>query len=324
MKAVLINDDKSLSWTNVPDLVLKDNQVLIEVHASSINRADLLQREGSYPPPPGCPIWPGLEVAGVIKEVGKNTSKYKVGDKVCALLGGGGYAEYVAVEEDTVLPMPKNLSYEEASAIPEVYATAFLNLFYVGEAKEGETLLMNAGASGLASAVIPMAKAFGMYVITTVRGQDVAEKVKYLNADVVVDTEKEDIAEVLKKQAELGHPVNVAIDCLGGPRVNDCLKQVARGCRWIQIATLAGDMSNIDFRNIFVKNIRIIGSTLRSKTPEQKNDILYKLVEKIWPKFESGEIKIKIHKILPIEEAEEAHAILYRNENVGKVILKVK
>lgn len=324
MKAVLINDDKSLSWTDVPDLVLKDNQVLIEVYASSINRADLLQREGSYPPPPGCPIWPGLEVAGVIKAVGKDTHRYKVGDKVCALLGGGGYAEYVTVEEDTVLPMPKNLSFEEASAIPEVYATAYLNLFYVGEAKEGETLFMNAAASGLASAIIPMAKAFGMYVITTVRGQDVAEKVKYLNADVVVDTEKEDIEEVLKEQASLGHPVNVAIDCLGGPRVNDCLKHVARGCRWIQIATLAGDMSNIDFRNIFVKNIRIIGSTLRSKTPEQKNEILYQLVDKIWPKFESGEIKIKIHKVLPISKAEEAHDILYRNENVGKVILKVK
>jgi len=124
MKAILINDDKSLSWSEVDYPVLNDNQVIIEVHAASINRADLLQREGNYPPPPGCPAWPGLEVAGIVKEIGKNTSKFQVGDKVCALLGGGGYAEFVAVEEDTALPMPNNMSFEEASAIPEVYATA--------------------------------------------------------------------------------------------------------------------------------------------------------------------------------------------------------
>ena len=156
MKAIVINkENQSLSYTNVPNPVLKDGEVLIEVYASALNRADLLQREGSYPPPPGCPEWPGLEVAGVIKEITPSVTKFKVGDKVCALLGGGGYAEYVAVTEDMVMPIPKGLSFEEASAIPEVYMTAYLNLFYVGNAKAGETLLMNAGASGLASAVIP-------------------------------------------------------------------------------------------------------------------------------------------------------------------------
>jgi len=298
--------------------------VLIEVHAAALNRADLLQREGNYPPPPGCPEWPGLEVAGVIKEVAKGVTKWKAGDKVCALLGGGGYAEYVTVPAEMVMPMPRGLSYAEAAAIPEVYMTAYLNLFYVGNAKKGETLLMNAGASGLASAVIPMAKAFGLRVITTVLGEEKVKEVEYLHADRVVDTTKEDIAEVLKEEEQNGTPVNVAIDCLAGEKLGECLKYVARGCRWIQIATLAGDISAVDFRNIFVKNIRIIGSTLRSKTPEEKGLLLSELVEKTWSKFESGEIKVKIHKTFPLEKADEAQQVLYRGENVGKVVLIVK
>ena len=223
-----------------------------------------------------------------------------------------------------VLSKPKALTFEEASAIPEVYATAYLNLFYVGKAKKGETLLMNAGASGLASAVIPMAKAFGLRVITTVRGEHMVKQIAYLNADVVVDTTKEDIAEVLKNEKEKGHPVDIAIDCLGGDVLGKCLTHVNQGCRWIQIATLAGDISPVDFRNIYVKNINIIGSTLRNKTPNQKGTLLRRLQTKTWPKFENGEMKVKIHKILPIEEADEAQQILYRNENVGKVVLKVK
>ena len=325
MKAIVINKkDKSLSYTVVPDPVTKDGELLIEVHAAAINRADLLQREGTYPPPAGCPDYPGLEVSGIVKEITPSVKKYKVGDKVCALLGGGGYAEYVAITEDMVMPMPKNLSFEEAAAIPEVYMTAYLNLFHVGNAKKGETLLMNAGASGLASAVIPMAKAFGLRVITTVLGAEKVKEVAYLNADIVVDTTTEDIAEVLKREEINGRPVNLAIDCLGGEVLGKCLKYVARGCRWIQIATLAGDISPIDFRNIYVKNIRIIGSTLRSKTPEEKGRLLSELVEKTWSKFEDGEIKVCIYKTLPIEEADEAQRILYRGENVGKVVLTLK
>ncbi len=325
MKAIVINkQDQSLSYTDVENPVLKDGEVIIEVYAAALNRADLLQREGNYPPPPGCPEWPGLEVAGIIKEVAPNVTKWKVGDKVCALLGGGGYAEYVAVPADMVMPMPKGLSYVEAAAIPEVYMTAYLNLFYVGQAKAGETLLMNAGASGLASAVIPMAKAFGLRVITTVLGQDKVKEVAYLNADRVVDTTTEDIAEVLKEEEKNGRPVNIAIDCLAGEKLGECLKYVARGCRWIQIASLAGDMSAVDFRNIFVKNIRIIGSTLRSKTPEEKGILLNELVEKTWCKFESGAIKLKICKTFPIEQADDAQQVLYRGENVGKVVLIVK
>ena len=325
MKAVVIKKQtQELSYEEVDDPVLKAGEVLIETHAAAINRADLLQREGSYPPPTGCPEWPGLEVSGVVKVVGEGCKKWKIGDKVCALLGGGGYAEYVAAPENMVLPMPKGLSFAEAAAIPEVYMTAYLNLFHVGQAKAGETLLMNAGASGLASAVIPMAKAFGLRVITTVLGAKKAEEVAYLHADRVVDATKEDIAEVLKSEEANGTPVNLAIDCLAGETLGRCLKYVARGCRWIQIASLAGDISAVDFKNIYVKNIRIIGSTLRSKTPEEKGELLSELTQKTWGKFESGEIKVKIYKTFPIERADEAQQVLYRGENVGKVVLIVK
>ncbi len=325
MKAIVINNaDHSLSYKDVDHPILKNGEVLIEVHAAALNRADLLQREGNYPPPPGCPEWPGLEVAGVIKEVAQGVTQWKAGDKVCALLGGGGYAEYVTVPEEMVMPVPRGLSYAEAAAIPEVYMTAYLNLFHVGQAKAGETLLMNAGASGLASAVIPMAKAFGLRVITTVLGEEKVKEVAYLNADRIVDTTKEDIAEVLKTEEQNGTPVNIAIDCLGGEVLGKCLKYVARGCRWIQIATLAGDISAVDFRNIYAKNIRIIGSTLRSKTPEEKGQLLSELAEKTWSKFESGEIKVKIYKTFPLEQADEAQQVLYRGENVGKVVLIVR
>ena len=325
MKAIVIDKQThELSYEEVADPVLKAGEVLIETHAAAINRADLLQREGSYPPPPGCPEWPGLEVSGVVKAVGEGCKKWKIGDKVCALLGGGGYAEYVAAPENMVMPIPKGLSFAEAAAIPEVYMTAYLNLFHVGQAKAGETLLMNAGASGLASAVIPMAKAFGLRVITTVLGAKKAEEVEYLHADRVVDTTKEDIAEVLKKEEENGTPVNLAIDCLAGEALGRCLKYVARGCRWIQIASLAGDISAVDFKNIYVKNIRIIGSTLRSKTPEEKGRLLKELTQKTWKKFESGEIKVKVYKTFPVERADEAQQVLYRGENVGKVVLIVK
>ena len=324
MKAVLIHDDKSLHFENVPDPVIKEDEVLVKVSAAALNRADLLQREGNYPPPPGCPDWMGLEIAGEIVEMGDKVSTlsdWKLGDKVCALLGGGGYAEYVAVKYDMIMPIPKGCSMVEAAAIPEAFATAYLNLFWEGNIKSGDTLLMHAGASGLASVIIPMAKAFGVRVITTVLSDEIANSIKHLNADVVVNTSKEDISEVLKEQLEQGHPVTVAIDCLGGEIMGKCLHYLEHGARWIMIATLAGDFTQIDMRNIYVRNVRIVGSTLRSRKPEVKAQILAKLVEEIWPKVESGEVKPTIYKTLPITEAEEAHDILYRGENVGKVVL---
>ncbi|MBE6999083.1 MAG: NAD(P)H-quinone oxidoreductase [Ruminococcaceae bacterium] len=326
MKAILVQDDRSLVWADVPDPVTGAEDCLVKIEAAALNRADLMQREGDYPPPPGCPEWMGLEIAGTIVEVGPEAavkSNWKVGDKVCALLGGGGYAEYANVKYDMLMPVPKNCTMVEAAAIPEAFATAYLNLFMEGGLKPGNTLLMNAGASGLASVVIPMAKAFGARVITTVLSDEIAASIAHLKADVVVNTRKTDIVEVLKKELADGHGVDVAIDCLGGDVMGKCIHFLTHGARWIMIAALAGVKTEIDLKNIYVRNVRIIGSTLRSRTPAVKAQILAELVEKVWPKVESGEVKPTIYKVLPITEAEAAHDILYRGENVGKVVLTV-
>ncbi len=327
MKAILINDDRSLRWDDVPNPVIKPEEVLVEIHAAALNRADLMQREGDYPPPPGCPEWMGLEIAGIIVEMGttaKEKSNWKVGDQVCALLGGGGYAEYAAVKYDMLMPVPAGCSMEEAAAIPEAFATAYLNLFMEGNIKPGNTLLMNAGASGLASVIIPMAKAFGIRVITTVLSDEIAKSIQHLHADVVVNTSEESIVEVLRQQLDAGKGVDVAIDCLGGEIMGQCLQFLTHGARWIMIAALAGQKTEIDLKNIYVRNVRIVGSTLRSKPPEVKAHILSELVKQVFPKIESGEVKPTIHAVLPITEAESAHDILYKGQNVGKVVLKVK
>lgn len=326
MKAILVNDDRSLRWDNVPDPILGTDDCLVKIEAAALNRADLMQREGDYPPPAGCPEWMGLEIAGTIVEIAdgaKEKSNWKIGDKVCALLGGGGYAEYANIKYDMLMPVPKNCSMVEAAAIPEAFATAYLNLFIEGNIKEGDTLLMNAGASGLASVIIPMAKAFGIRVITTVLTEEIAKNITHLNADRVVVTTKQDIVEVLKEELANGHPVDVAIDCLGGEIMGKCIHYLRHGARWIMIAALAGTKTEIDLKNIYVRNVRIIGSTLRSRTPEAKAQILSDLVKNIWPKVESGEVKPTIYKVLPITEAEAAHDILYKGQNVGKVVLTV-
>lgn len=327
MKAILVNDDKSLRWDNVPDPQIKSEEVLVEIHAAALNRADLMQREGDYPPPPGCPEWMGLEIAGIIVEMGEESkakSNWKIGDKVCALLGGGGYAEYAAVRYDMLMPVPANCSMVEAAAIPEAFATAYLNLFIEGNIQPGNTLLLHAGTSGLASVVIPMAKAFGVRVITTVRSDEKADSIRHLHADVVINTAKENIADVLRQQLEEGHSVDVAIDCLGGEIMGKCLHYLTHGARWIMIAALAGTKTEIDLKNIYVRNVRIIGSTLRARTPAVKAQILANLVRDVFPRIESGEVKPTIHAVLPIKEAEAAHDILYKGQNVGKVVLTVR
>ena len=326
MRAILVNDDRSLRWDDAENPILGNDDCLVKIEAAALNRADLMQREGDYPPPAGCPEWMGLEIAGTIVEIAdgaKEKSNWKIGDKVCALLGGGGYAEYANVKYDMLMPVPKNCSMVEAAAIPEAFATAYLNLFIEGNIKGGDTLLMNAGASGLASVIIPMAKAFGVRVITTVLTEEIANNIKHLNADRVVVTTKEDIAEVLKEELEKGHPVDVAIDCLGGEIMGKCIHYLKHGARWIMIAALAGQKTEIDLKNIYVRNVRIIGSTLRSRTPEVKAQILADLVKNVWPKIETGEVKPTIYKVLPIQDAEAAHDILYKGQNIGKVVLTV-
>jgi NADPH:quinone reductase-like Zn-dependent oxidoreductase len=208
--------------------------------------------------------------------------------------------------------------------MPEAYCTAYLNLFGEGNAKAGDTLLMHAGASGLASVIIPLAKAFGLRVITSVRSAEFVEKIKHLGADLIIDTSKESTAEVLRTQLEAGTPVDLAIDCLGGEGMGECLPYLARGARWIMIAALAGQLTQIDLKNIYVRNVRIIGSTLRSRTPEYKAELIANLVRDVWPKVEAGELKSNIYRIFPITEAEEAHALMASGAHNGKIVLCVK
>lgn len=327
MHAVLMGKDGCVHWTEVPDPVIKDDQVLVKVAAAAINRADLLQREGNYPPPVGWPAWFGLEAAGTIVKVGKDVEaegKWHVGDKVTALLGGGGYAEYVAVPAGMLMPIPKGLSMVEAAALPEVYGAAYLFLFMEGKLQPGETLLVQAGASGLASVLIPMAKAFGARVITTVMNGELAKAIAHLQADRVVDTSKESLQDVMKEELEAGHGVNLTVDCLGGPMVGECLPYMDFDGRWIIIATLAGDIGNVDMRVMYARGLRLIGTTLRRRTSEAKAKLLSDMVELIWPKVEDGTIRPTIFKVYPIQEAEAAHQLMYSGKSAGKIVLTVE
>ena len=327
MHAVLNGTDGKLHWSEVPDPVVKEDDVLLEIHAAALNRADLLQRAGQYPPPPGWPDWFGLEAAGVIRALGQKAQaegKWHVGDEVCALLGGGGYAEYVAVPASMLMPVPKGLSMVEAAALPEAFGAAYLFLFVEGKLKTGDTLLMQAGASGLASVVIPMARAFGARVITTVLNEHFAKSIEHLHADRVVDTSKENLADVMKEELDAGRGVDICVDCLGGDTVAQCLPYMNRGGRWIMIATLAGDITPVNLRQLYVRGTRLIGTTLRSRSPEEKGVILGNMVSEIWPKVESGEIRPTIYKVLPIQQAEEAQQLMADGKSVGKIVLTVR
>lgn len=325
MKAMLVKNEK-LVMSEVEMPSPKRGEVLIKVYAIGINRADLLQRKGTYPSPKGWPEWPGLEVAGVIEGMSNDAidgANFKIGDKVCALLGGGGYAEYVCAPVGMVMPMPKNLSFEEASALPEAYATSYLNLFFEGRLQKGQTAFIPAGASGLASVAIPMAKAFGARVITSVLSDDIAEKIKPLGADVIINSTREDVSSVLQWEEKNGNPVNVSMDCLCGETLGKSLPYMAEGGYWIVISTLDGTESKVLLRPLLTKGLHLVGSMLRKRSSEYKAMLLTELVEKVWPKLENGEIQPSVYKILPFEQANEAQDILERGENIGKVVLRV-
>ena len=327
MKAMLVNENQELLWSEVDKPTPKSDEILIEIYAAALNIADVLQRKGAYPSPKGWPEWMGLEVAGVVADIGdeaKANSNFKIGDRVCALLGGGGYAEYVCAPYGMVMPVPEGLTLAEASSLPEAYATSYLNLFYEGHLKEGQTAYIAAGASGLASVAIPMAKAFGARVITSVLSEEIAEKIKNLGADVIINTSNGKLADAFKSEEENGHPVNMAMDCLCGDMLGESLSYMAEGGYWVVISTLAGVETKVSLRPLLMKGLHLVGSMLRKKTSEEKGQLLSELVEKVWPKLESGEIKPSVYKILPIEKAMVAHAILEHGENIGKVVLEVK
>jgi len=316
MYAMKFDANRNFIWSEVPDPERKAGEVIIDIRAAGLNRADLLQRAGNYPPPPGWPEWPGLECAGVISQAGAD-SRWKVGDQVCALLGGGGYAQKVAVPEAMVLPVPRGFSMTQAAALPEVFATAWLNLIIEAGLKKGDRILIQAGASGLGIAAIQLAKAFGAEVITTVGSEQKEETVRKLGADIVINRKKEKISAVLAE-----HPIDIALDCVGGTALGECFDTMARGGRWILIATLAGTQTEISLRSVLSKGLRLIGSTLRSRSTEMKGRILADLESNLWPLFENKQMQPFIYRVLPMTEAAEAHSILERQENIGKVILE--
>ncbi len=317
MHAIVVAEDRSLVWREVPDPTPGAGQVVIDVHATAVNRADLLQRAGSYPPPPGWPEWLGLECAGVISHA-PGGGRWQVGDEVCALLGGGGYAERVAVPEGMILPVPAGLTIAEAAALPEVYATAYLNLCLEARLQAGDTVFIQAGASGLGTAAIQLAKTLGGTVVTTVGSDEKAAFVRGLGADVVINHRTDDLLAALA-----AHPADIALDCVGGAEVGRYLGTMARGGRWVMIATLGGNLTELDLGQFFRMGLRLIGSTLRSRPAEVKAEILGALERLLWPAFEAGSIKPILHATLPIEQAEAAHGILQRRENLGKVVLAV-
>ncbi len=319
MKAMCIDASKNFVWRDVEDPVRHGEfDVKLKVEACALNRADLMQRAGIYAPPEGWPLWPGLECAGEVLEAPAG-GRFRPGDRVCALLGGGGYAEQVVVPEGMCMPIPKGFEPWEAAGIPEVYATAYLNLKIVGEIKKGETFFINGGEGGLGIACIQLAKhVFGAKVVAQVASDENGKFCKSVGADVVSNRFTTDIVETLK-----ANPPDVAIDPVGGPKMGPSFATMNMLGRWISLASMAGPETTIDVNLLWRKNLRLIGSTLRRRSPQEKTQILAGLVKDVWPAFEARRFAPLVHKVLPIAQAAEAHAILERGENRGKVVLKV-
>ena len=319
MKAMTLDEKLNFVWCDVPEPVRKDDEVLIEVHAAAVNRADLMQKDGCYASPPEWPQWCGLEVSGIVLEAPANAS-VKAGDRVCALVGGGGYSEKIAVPAGMVIPIPDEMDFVQAASIPEVWCTVYLNLMLeAGGMKPGDVFYVQAGASGVGLAAIQFAKMLGAKVITTVGSDDKVAFIQKLGADIVVNYKKENILPVL----EANQPA-VALDCIGGKFMGDCLKNMVFGGRWIMIATMGGAETAINLENIWRKRIKLIGSTLRSRTTEEKSHIMKALQTELFPMFRAGKLISNIHAVFPISEVEAAHGVLRRSENIGKVVLTLR
>lgn len=330
MRAIVVQEDQSLRWQEVPDPVPSEEEVVLRVRATAVNRADLLQRRGQYPPPPGAPPWLGLEASGTVEQVPARAGrrKWRLGDTACCLLAGGGYAERVAVHRDLLLPVPPRLSLEEAASLPEAWATAYLNLILEAGLRGGETVLIHAGASGVGTAAVQLCHSLHARVIATVGSAAKAEQVRALGADHVINYREEDVTEGLRRilsTIRSGEPggLDVALDCLGGEELAAHLPLMNVGGRWVVIGLMKGRNTPLDLRPLLSKRLRLIGSTLRGRTVSEKSGVLAGLEEDVWPLFDRAEVQPVVHTVLPIARVEEAHALMERNENVGKIVLVV-
>ena len=321
MKAISQEGD-DLIWKESQDPDLKKDEVLIRIKASAINRADLLQRGGNYPVPHGASPILGLECAGVVEEVGGQVRNFIKGEEVCALLAGGGYAEKVSVPSGQVLKVPKGFSFEQAAALPEVFATAYFNLYMEANLSVGEKTLIHAGASGVGTAAIQICKAKGNPCFITAGTQEKVSRCMELGAEGGTVRNEENFADAVAKWTE-NNGVQVILDPVGANYLEDNMKSLTLGGRLVMIGLMGGAKATINLGLLMMKRLRIIGSTLRAQPIAKKTEIMNNLKENVWPSLESGDIKPIIDSVIPIEEVDKAHKLMESNQTFGKVILKV-
>lgn len=299
------------------------SEVLIEVEAAGINRPDVLQRQGLYPPPKGASDLLGLEVAGRIAALGEGATRFKEGDAVCALVNGGGYAEFAVAPEATTLPVPKGLSTVEAAALPETVFTVWHNVFERGQLKAGEWLLVHGGASGIGTTAIQMGKLFGAHVLVTAGSAEKVRACEELGATRAINYRGEDFVEVVK-EATQGHGADVILDMVGGAYVEKNLRAAALDGRIVQIAFLEGSKVDIDLMRLMLRRLTLTGSTLRAQSPEAKAHIAAGIEAKVWPLIEAGKLKPVIDSAFPLTEAAAAHTRIDDPNHIGKIVLVVE
>ncbi len=304
---------------------VKANEVLIEVHAAGVNRPDVVQRQGLYPAPKGASPILGLEVAGIISEIGSKVSNWKVGDQVCALTNGGGYAEYVAVPQGQLLPIPQGLSMLEAASLPETHFTVWANVFDRAGLKKGERFLVHGGASGIGTTAIQMAKALGAEVFTTVGKTDKVKACSELGADLVINYQEQDFLKELKAYTD-DQGVDVILDMVGGEYIQKNITLASMEGHIVNIAYLQGPVNKVNFLPVMLKRLTLTGSTLRPQSDEVKAAIAENLKMIVWPFYVGSAPKMKpvIAKVFPLEQVVEAHQLMESNQHIGKIILDIK
>lgn len=302
--------------------ILGEDEVLIKVVAAGVNRGDCLQRAGAYPAPPGASDLLGLEAAGEVVAVGDSVTRWSVGDQVCALLPGGGYAEYAVTDQHQALRIPNGLSMVEAVSLPETLFTVWTNVFDRGALQAGETFLVHGGSSGIGTMAIQLAKAFGARVFTTVGNEEKAQVCRDLGADMVVNYREADFVEVLK-QATGGEGVNLTLDMVGGPYFQKNIDLAADQGRIHNIAFLQGADAKVNFTQVMSKRLTLSGSTLRPRTTEEKAAIAKNLEEKVWPLVEAGQVRPVVAATFPLSDAIKAHELMESSAHIGKIVLEV-
>jgi putative PIG3 family NAD(P)H quinone oxidoreductase len=325
MKAIVIrknNQVVQLLWNDAPDPVAGPDDVLVAVKATAVNRADLLQARGLYPPPPGDSDILGLEAAGEILAVGQAVTAWGPGDRVCALTPGGGYASRAAIPQEWLIPLPDDWSFAQGAAVPEVWLTADTNLFQEGGLQMGQTVLMHAGASGVGTAAIQLAKAMGAYVAVTASSDAKRELCRELGADITVDYQTENFREVITAWTD-GEGVDLVLDCIGGPYLEDHIRLLKPYGRLVNIGVLGGRGGVLDLAAVLMKSLTIKGTRLRARAKREKGRITSAFRDRFWPLLVAGKLRPVIDRVYPISEAAAAHAYVEANRNCGKVVLEI-